>query len=118
MVPIYPFLCDYKRVFELDPNTSAYAELRYYFRNFDPLHEREMEIVTKLGYIDIQHLAERIRGEVLMAIGFLDQVCPPSTQFAVYNKIKSPKKICIYPDYGHEYIPDFDDKVFKYMMGL
>ena len=51
--PAYPFLSDYRRVWEMDLAKNAYAELTDYFRHFDPLHDREEEIFTKLGYIDI-----------------------------------------------------------------
>ncbi|MDQ3814229.1 MAG: acetylxylan esterase, partial [Armatimonadota bacterium] len=80
--PIFPFLCDYLRVWEMDLDVAAYDELRTYFRSFDPRHERQTEVFTRLGYIDNQHLAHRIRAEVLMAVGLMDTVCPPSTQFA------------------------------------
>ena len=39
--PIYPFLCDYLRVWEMDLAEGAYAELKTHFKFFDPLHERE-----------------------------------------------------------------------------
>ena len=58
-----------------------------YFRKFDPLHEREAAIFEKLGYIDVQYLCPRIRSEVFMGVGLMDTICPPSTQFAAYNKI-------------------------------
>ncbi|MGQ9454342.1 MAG: acetylxylan esterase, partial [Armatimonadota bacterium] len=89
-----------------------------YFRLFDPRHEREREIFTKLGYIDNQHLAPRIRARVLMLTGLMDTVCPPSTQFAVYNKITSRKDILIYPDFGHESLPGASDKILEFMNGL
>ena len=76
-----------------------------YFRHFDPLHEREDEIFTKLGYIDLQYLAPRIRGDVLMFVGLMDTICPPSTQFAAYNKMTANKQLAIYPDFGHEHLP-------------
>jgi cephalosporin-C deacetylase len=107
----YPFLCDYKRVWEMDIPTSPYIEIRDYFRAFDPNHKREEEIFTKLGYIDIQHLAKRIRAEVFMQTGLMDNVCPPSTQFAAYNKISSKKDVLIYPDYGHEGLKDAADVI-------
>src|SRR5690606_3071815 len=44
LAPVYPFLSDYKRVWEMDLAKDAYAELRSYFRYFDPRHEREDEI--------------------------------------------------------------------------
>lgn len=116
--PVFPFLCDYQRVWEMDLAAGAYEELRTFFRHFDPLHEREAEIFTRLGYIDNQHLAHRIRGEVLMPVGLMDTICPPSTQFAVYNKITSPKRLVIYPDFGHEGLPGCNDHIFNFLADL
>jgi cephalosporin-C deacetylase len=116
--PVFPFLCDYRRVWEMDLATGAYEEIRTFFRQFDPLHEREEEIWTRLGYIDNQHLAHRIRAEVLMPVGLMDTICPPSTQFAAYNRITSPKSLLIYPDYGHEGLPGVNDRIFEFMAGL
>ncbi len=113
--PVFPFLSDYQRVWEMDQAKDAYIELQQYFRLFDPRHEREDEIFTKLGYIDVQHLANRIRGKVLMATGLMDTVCPPSTQFAAYNKIQSPKSLSIYPDFGHEGLPGNADRIYEFM---
>jgi cephalosporin-C deacetylase len=116
--PVYPFLTDYRRTWEMDQAKDAYQELRDYFRQFDPNHEREDEVFTKLGYVDVQHLAPRIQGEVLMVTGLMDTVCPPSTQFAAYNKIKSKKSMAIYPDFGHETLPRNADRIFEFMSGL
>jgi cephalosporin-C deacetylase len=118
VAPIFPFLCDYKRVWELDLDVNAYAELRDYFRWFDPLHQQEDAIFERLGYVDVQHLCPRIRGEVLMAVGLMDEICAPSTQFAAYNKIVAPKSLAIYPDFGHEALPGHSDAIFQFMMGL
>lgn len=116
--PVYPFLSDYQRVWEMDQAQHAYAELKSFFRSFDPTHEREQEIFTKLGYIDIQHLAPRIQARVLLGIGLMDEVCPPSTQFAAYNKITAPKEMVIYPDFGHESLPGFADRTFTFLSEL
>ncbi len=115
---VFPFLCDYQRVWEMDLAKDAYEELRYFLRRFDPRHERAHEIFTKLGYIDVQHLAPRIRAEVLMFTGLMDQICPPSSQFAAYNKLGGPKSMKLYPDYGHEGLPDEDDLSFAFLQGL
>lgn len=114
---VYPFLCDYKRVWEMDLDKDAYEELRTYFRCYDPRHEREDEIFTKLGYIDLQYLAPRIQGEMLVITGLLDTICPPSTQYAAYNKMTCKKKHILYPDYGHEWIRDADDIIFQFLLG-
>ena len=116
--PCFPFLSDYRRVWEMDLAKNAYEELRTYFRQFDPLHQRENEIFETLGYIDVQNLVKRIEGKVLMGISLMDEICPPSTQFAAYNKIKSSKNCVIYPDFGHEHLPGFYDQVFRFMMEM
>ncbi|HVM71127.1 MAG TPA: acetylxylan esterase [Anaerolineales bacterium] len=116
--PVFPFLSDYKRVWEMDQAKDAYQELQEYFRNSDPTHKQEDRVFEKLGYIDIQFLAARIRAEVMWGIGLMDTICPPSSQFAVYNRIVSPKTLTIYPDFGHEPLPGHSDRIFQFMMGL
>ena len=116
--PAYPFLSDYKRVWEIDQAKDAYSELQEFFRFFDPLHRNENRIFEMLGYIDIQNLAPRIQADVLWAIGLMDTICPPSSQFAAYNKIMSDKSMVVFPDYAHENLPGWNDQVFQFMMGL
>jgi cephalosporin-C deacetylase len=116
--PAYPFLSDYQRVWEMDLDVAAYDEIRKYFRHFDPLHKREQEVFTKLGYIDIQHLMPRVSAEVMMAVALMDTITPPSTCFAAFNKIKSQKRTVIYPDYGHEGLPGWNDMTFEFLHGL
>ncbi len=116
--PVYPFLSDYQRVWEMDLAKDAYAELRSFFRSHDPTHERIEEWFRRLGYIDVQHLAPRIEGEVMMAIGLMDTVCPPSSQFAAYNKIRSKKSRVLYPDYAHEHLPGWSDREWEFFRPL
>ncbi len=116
--PVYPFLSDYRRVWSIDLTKDAYLELQEYFRMFDPLHQREDAVFDQLGYIDIQHLAKRIRADILWGIGLMDTVCPPSSQFAVYNKIPAAKRMAIFPDFGHENLPSMNDRIFQYLRCL
>lgn len=113
----YPFLCDYRRVWEMDLAKDAYAELAYFFRWFDPRHEKEELYFEKLGYIDLQHLAPRIRARVVMYTALLDTTCPPSTQFAAYNHMVCEKRSVIYPDYRHERLPGMEDEIFQFFCG-
>jgi cephalosporin-C deacetylase len=102
----------------MDQAKAAYEELSLYFRAFDPRHEREAAIFEKLGYVDVQFLAPRIRAEVLLYVGLMDAICPPSTQFAAYNKITSKKDLVIYPDFAHESLPGEAERTFNFMLGL
>jgi cephalosporin-C deacetylase len=116
--PVYPFLSDYLRVWDMDEAKDAYLEIKDYFRRFNPRHVEEAKVFETLGYIDIQHLAPRIRGEVLWSIGLMDTVCPPSSQFAAYNKIRSKKRMDIYPDFVHEHINGANDRIFAFLTGM
>lgn len=45
----------------------------------------------------------------------MDQTCPPSSQFAAYNRISAKKQMVTYPDFGHESLPGFSDTTFEFM---
>lgn len=114
-VSAFPFLSDFQRVWEMDLAKDAYGELKSYFRQCDPTNQSEAAIFEALGHIDIHHLAPRIRAEVIMALTLQDSICPPSTQFAVYNSIRSKKSRMIYHGFGHEPLPGFMDSVFDFL---
>lgn len=114
---VYPFLSDYKRVWDMDlARSGPYREIVEFFRANDPLHQYETEIFTKLGYIDVQHLASRVKAETWMFTGLMDSTCPPSTQYAAYNKLMCRKKHLLYPDFGHEELRDASDLVYEFLM--
>ncbi|MBT3320426.1 MAG: prolyl oligopeptidase family serine peptidase [Clostridia bacterium] len=114
----FPFLSDYKRVWEMDLGGYAYRELSDYFRFVDPTHEREDEFFGTLAYIDVQNMVHRANAQVLMITGLMDVICPPSAQFAAYNKITSKKDMVIYPDYGHEQYPGQRDIAYEFLAKL
>jgi len=116
--PVFPFLSDYKRVWEMDLCKNAYDELSYYLRFRDPRHQNIDRMFEMLSYIDVSNLAPRIKGETYMFISLLDDICPPSTQFAVYNKINGPKSCEIYPNHGHEGLPDSDELIYEFFKKL
>ncbi|MFI3087746.1 acetylxylan esterase [Streptococcus sp. 2022WUSS037] len=117
-VSIYPFLSDFKRVLELGNNSEAYDELFRYFKYSDPFHETESKMLDTLSYIDIKNFASMIKCPVAMVTGLEDSVCPPSTQFAVYNRLQVEKQMKILPDYGHDAMHvKVNDYVYDYLIG-
>lgn len=71
-----------------------------------------------LARTDPDDFAPRIKAEALMFSGLRDAICPPSTQFAAFNRIRSHKKMVVYPDFRHEDMPGAADRAFNFMMGL
>ena len=111
-----PFLADFKRVIDIDLDIKLYSGLRSYFRCFDPEGIYEEETLEKLSYIDIVNFANEVECEVLMGTGLLDDISPPSTQFAVFNNIKSKnKKHLIFSKYGHEHNNFFENEVLNFI---
>ncbi|MDV5977594.1 UNVERIFIED_CONTAM: acetylxylan esterase [Streptococcus canis] len=102
-VAVYPFLSDFKRILELGNNSEPYDELFRYFKYHDPFHETEEKSLETLAYIDVKNFAHLIKCPVVMLTGMEDVICPPSTQFAIFNRLESQDKIHrIIPDYGHD----------------
>ena len=116
--PIYPFLCDFRRVAQLDLMKDAYEGFSYYFKKCDPTHAHEQEFFERLGYIDLQNHASAIRAQVFWQTGLMDTLCPPSAQFSAYNKLTGRKEMKLYPEYGHEQIPYTNDTVFSFLRKL
>lgn len=115
---IYPFLSDFKRVLELGNHSEAYDELFRYFKFSDPYHATEESFLATLSYIDVKNFAHRIACPVYMLTGMDDEVCPPSTQFAIYNRLPGEKEHYILPEYGHEALNvGVNDLVYDRLLG-
>lgn len=114
---LYPFLSDFRQVYELGADEIAYEGIRYYSRWFDPDGTRLDECFHTLGYIDTLSFAHLVRCPVLFGTGLADVVCPPETQFAVYNALACPKRHVLFPDFGHEEIQAYDDMIIGFYQG-
>jgi len=108
---MFPFLSDFRGAYNSGVTGTAYEELKYIFRFYDPQHKREEEYFRKLGFIDVKNFAPMVKAEVLMASGLADLSCPALTHFAVYNNLNCKKHIEVFPDFGHEdFLPGFTDQ--------
>ena len=57
------------------------------------LAERREAVKKASAYYDGAFFAKRIRCPVLFTVGFIDSTCRPSSVYAAYNQIRSPKSI-------------------------
>lgn len=112
---LYPFLSIFREAYRLDVENSAYEELAYWFRFRDPQHKKEEFFFKTLDYIDLQFFVPDIKAKVLWGIGLEDRVCHPKLQFGVYNRLNTVKDMLFFPEYAHEYIPEFSDEMRKQM---
>lgn len=116
--PIFPFLSDFRRVLDMDLNKNAYEGFYWLFKKCDPTHAHWDAYLERMGYIDIQNHVPRLNARVLWQTGLMDDLCPPSTQFAAYNKITAPKEMILYPEHTHELIYYANDAIFTFFNQL
>lgn len=93
-----PFLCHYSRATTII-DTAPYNEVAKYLAT----HRHKIEQTYKtLAYFDGMHFAPRIKAKCLLSVGLMDTVCPPSTVYAAYNRIKATREIRSYTFNNHE----------------
>lgn len=96
IAPSAPFLNDYKDYFVL-----AEWPGNWYIQAAKERGISDEDLYRCLSYFDVKNFTDRIQCPVLMAIGLQDTVCPPHTNFAGYNQIKTEKSWICYPAAGH-----------------
>lgn len=57
--------------------------------------------LNTMAYYDVVNFARRLKCPVYMTWGYNDDTCPPTTSYAVYNVITSPKEALITPVNEH-----------------
>jgi cephalosporin-C deacetylase len=105
-LPDVPFLCHYKRALEVT-DSAPYQEIRRYCMNHRDQVER---VFDTLSYFDGLNFAPRARAKALFSVGLMDQVCPPSTVYAAYNRWAGAKEIRVWPYNDHEGGQAFQDR--------
>ena len=108
-----PFLSHFERAVLL--SVGPYKEIDHFFRVHDPNHELHRNVYDTLSYFDCMNLVDRIKCRALLSVGLEDDICPPSTVFAVYNNIESQKDICVYYDFGHNVYEPHEQVKVKFM---
>lgn len=98
VMPDVPFLCHFRRAVEITPD-APYTEITRYLS----VHRDRTEAAFHtLSYFDGVNFAKRLRARALFSVGLMDTVCPPSTVFAAYNAVTTPKEMRVYPFNNHE----------------
>ncbi len=94
-----PYLCGFVDAIELT-HTYPYEEINDYLR----LHgERRAEVEETLAYFDGLNFADRIACPIIVNIGLQDNVVPPETGYALFDRIAArDKQLYPYDGHGHE----------------
>ena len=94
-----PYLCGYMDAIELT-QTYPYEEINDYLRQYP---ERRQAVTDTVAYFDGINFADRITCPIIVNIGLQDNVCPPETGYALFERIGSAdKQIYAYDGHGHD----------------
>jgi cephalosporin-C deacetylase-like acetyl esterase len=69
------------------------------------------------AYFDAGNFAKSITCPVFTSTGFIDTTCAPSSVYAAYNQIKSPKMIFNMPTVGHTTVKEYSDRKNPWVEG-
>lgn len=94
-----PYLCGMMDAITLT-HTYPYEEINDYLR----LHpESRQEVEDTLAYFDGHNFADKITCPIMVNIGLQDNVCPPETGYALFNRIAAQdKQLYTYDGHGHD----------------
>ena len=99
----YPFLCSYPESMRM-LRSYPYDELSCYLRAYP---EREEQMLETLRYFDGVNFATRIRCPMVVGIALEDEVCPPETSYAAYDRLAGERELWLFPDSGHGNAHDY-----------
>ncbi len=97
-MPDVPFLCHYRRATQI-VDSNPYGEISAYLKNY---RGRTEDVFGVLRYFDGVNFAARIKASSLFSVGLMDNICPPSTVFAAYNRVPGFKDIKVYDYNQHD----------------
>jgi cephalosporin-C deacetylase len=94
-----PYLCGFMDSIALT-HTYPYEEINDYLR----LHPNSRQAVEEtLAYFDGINFADQIACPIMVNIGLQDNVCPPETGYALFNRIGTrDKQLYTYDGHGHD----------------
>lgn len=93
-----PFLTSIRDALSLG-SSFPYEEIKDHLR-LAP--ERRASVLDTLDHIDTLNFADQIGVPTLLSVGLRDDVCPPRTAYALFNRLSCPKEIRPYAEAGHE----------------
>lgn len=98
LMPDVPFLCHFRRAVPM-LDTAPYNEISTYCK----VHRgSSARVFATLAYFDGMFFSERVTARSLYSVGLMDNICPPSTVYAAYNRVTAPKEMRVWDYNNHE----------------
>ena len=107
----YPALCDVTGY--LHNRAGGWPHL---FAGSNAANNNKPEKLETCKYYDVVNFAKQLKVPGFYSWGFNDLTCPPTSMYAAYNSISSPKQLVIYKETGHNTVPEQRDKMTAWLL--
>lgn len=104
----YPALCDHSGI--AVGRTTGWP---HFVKTKDGQGNFNKNRMEAARYIDAMNMATRIKCPVICTIHFTDDVCEPTSCYAMFNNIKSDKRLYTYPEARHPAPKEENELMFK-----
>ena len=108
-VPHIPFMACWPLYFK----TSQWPEMDEWIAARESRSWRKT--LKTMSYFDSMNMASWIKCPVFMGVGLQDAICPPATNFAVYNRLTGPREVRVYPLNKHSVPSEFHVEAFAWI---
>jgi cephalosporin-C deacetylase-like acetyl esterase len=108
-IPHIPFLTNWELYFK----TSHWPEMDRWIEGKESRTWKST--LQTLSYFDTMNMAPWIECPVFMGVGLQDSICPPVTNFAVYNRLKGKREFLVYPEAKHYVNKEFHPLALNWM---
>jgi cephalosporin-C deacetylase len=91
-----PVFCDWRA---LEGNTDwPMKDVKYYSES----HQSLDRIFATLDYFDLKNFVPKLKCKTILGMSLLDPLAPPYNVLTMYNGLKAPNKLFVYPNLTHE----------------
>lgn len=96
-------------------NDRAGGWPHYFDKNNKEVNNKKEKIET-VSYFDVVNFARRLKVPGMYSWGYNDETCPPTSMFAAYNTINSPKELYLALETGHWTFPEQNEKMTNWLV--
>jgi cephalosporin-C deacetylase-like acetyl esterase len=111
LAAFYPALCDVTGY--LKGRAGGWPHL---FDKNNLAFNNKREKIETAGYYDVVNFARLLKVPGMYSWGFNDETCPPTSMYAAYNVITSPKELFLAQETGHWTYPEQTEKLINWLV--
>lgn len=110
MVALCPAMCDFTGY--LNDRAGGWPHL---FLRPQLYEDKKEQVIETMSYYDVVNFVKHLEVPGFFSWGFNDPTTPPTSIYAAYNVIESPKKLYLIPDGVHKIYPSQRVKTYEWL---